>query len=75
MYGVRARVGAAGVSDSARRYPLFECACGCGQTLTTLDKRGRPRQFISGHNGRGTVVRLNLARDAARAYFKVEAQS
>ena len=28
------------------------CACGCGAFLETPDKKGRPRQFISGHNVR-----------------------
>jgi len=28
------------------------CACGCGTTLTSLDRWNRPRRYISGHNGR-----------------------
>lgn len=26
------------------------CECGCGQELDPVDKYGRPRRFISGHN-------------------------
>src|SRR6185437_6716082 len=26
------------------------CACGCGSTFSTLDSRGRPRRFQTGHN-------------------------
>lgn len=28
------------------------CACGCGQTLLRYDSTGRPRRYISGHNGK-----------------------
>src|SRR5215510_4528100 len=38
------RVGAANL--------LIECKCGCGQSLPTYDERGRPRQYIHGHNNR-----------------------
>jgi hypothetical protein len=32
------------------------CACGCGRSLLSCDKRGRPRRFIHGHqNGKGMV--------------------
>lgn len=30
----------------------IECACGCGVLLDELDKYGRKRKYISGHNGR-----------------------
>lgn len=32
--------------------PTIECACGCGKTLSKYDASGRPRRFVSGHNGR-----------------------
>lgn len=28
------------------------CACGCGQEFDLYDALGRPRRFITGHNGR-----------------------
>lgn len=31
---------------------IIKCACGCGTQLEKFDKYGRPREFISGHNGR-----------------------
>lgn len=40
---------------TSRKYDendLIECACGCKEQLTRLDKEGRKREFISGHNGR-----------------------
>lgn len=38
-----------------RRKPreIIPCACGCGEFLITPDKKGRPRQYIHGHNQRG----------------------
>lgn len=29
-----------------------KCACGCGRKFIRKDKYGRPRRFVSGHNGR-----------------------
>lgn len=29
----------------------IRCACGCGRSLAKFDVDGRPRRFISGHNG------------------------
>ena len=29
------------------------CACGCGVRFENLDKKGRPRTFLWGHNNRG----------------------
>ena len=29
-----------------------QCECGCGGTLYIFDNYGRPRKYISGHNGR-----------------------
>lgn len=31
---------------------LVDCACGCGEKLEPVDKYGRDRRFISGHNNR-----------------------
>lgn len=31
---------------------LIQCACGCGQNLISVDKKGRDRKFIHGHNAR-----------------------
>lgn len=28
------------------------CACGCGQSFTPIDARGRPRKFVAGHHKR-----------------------
>ena len=33
-------------------HPTSSCGCGCGAT-TNLDKRGRPRRYVQGHNRRG----------------------
>lgn len=30
----------------------IKCQCGCGESLLRFDNRGRPRQFVSGHNSR-----------------------
>lgn len=30
---------------------LINCACGCGETLESVDSRGRTRGLIRGHNG------------------------
>src|SRR5215510_10390677 len=30
-----------------------ECACGCGTLIEPIDKKNRPRRFISGHNSFG----------------------
>jgi hypothetical protein len=32
---------------------MVECACGCGEVLDETDNRGRARQYLHGHNGRG----------------------
>lgn len=32
------------------RDAMTTCACGCGTTMTRLDRAGRPRRFVSGHN-------------------------
>lgn len=31
---------------------LIACACGCGITIEPMDRWGRSRKFVSGHNGR-----------------------
>lgn len=32
--------------------PKINCACGCGISFDKFDAEGRPRKFISGHNGK-----------------------
>lgn len=32
--------------------PVIACACGCGETFLKFDRGGRPRRFVTGHNGR-----------------------
>lgn len=32
--------------------PWRPCECGCGTSIRRFDRGGRPRRFISGHNGR-----------------------
>lgn len=32
---------------------MIKCACGCGQELVSVDKKGRDRKYIHGHNARG----------------------
>lgn len=34
------------------RNPLILCGCGCLVTFRLYDRFGRPRRFVSGHNGR-----------------------
>ena len=29
------------------------CCCGCGKLINIVDKRGRPRRFLTGHGGKG----------------------
>lgn len=51
------------LNDAAakRRIPRIEvlCACGCGVTLITPHRKGRPRRFIQGHNRTGQHWRWN----------------
>jgi hypothetical protein len=35
--------------------PMIECACGCGRRIKAVNRFGRPRQFVNGHNGRKYV--------------------
>lgn len=35
-----------------REAPYIECACGCGAQIKNVDRYGRPKKFISGHNVR-----------------------
>lgn len=30
----------------------IECACGCGERITSIDDHGEPRKYIRGHNSR-----------------------
>ncbi len=32
--------------------PTVICVCGCGESFLKFDKCGRPRRYVSGHNGR-----------------------
>lgn len=32
--------------------PMVQCACGCGEDMKSVDDYGRPKRFITGHNGR-----------------------
>ena len=34
---------------------ISKCACGCGTVLECLDKYGRLRRFVHGHNGAGRL--------------------
>ena len=34
---------------------VSKCACGCGTSLEPLDKYGRFRRFVHGHNGTGRL--------------------
>lgn len=43
--------------------PLVACACGCGEMFRRFDTGGRPRKFVSGHNGH--VREMPTARSAA----------
>lgn len=43
--------------DSRRRMPgepnpIVSCECGCGSTFERYDSGKRPRQYVSGHNGK-----------------------
>lgn len=35
-----------------QKNPRVACACGCGHSFDRFDRSGRPRRFVSGHNGR-----------------------
>lgn len=51
------------LSDAARsrRKPRLEiqCKCGCGQMIVSVDKKGRPKEFVQGHNAKGKTWRWN----------------
>jgi len=32
--------------------PTIDCLCGCGEKIKSVDEYGRPKGFVSGHNGR-----------------------
>src|SRR5205807_745346 len=34
---------------------LKECECGCSTIIGTRNRWGRPQQYLSGHNGRGSL--------------------
>lgn len=41
---------------SEPHYHIF-CGCGCGETLSPRDSKGRCRRFVHGHNQRGNTWR------------------
>jgi hypothetical protein len=51
--------------ETIKREEIIECGCGCGQSFSRYDNKGRVRIFISGHNGRGikTAKRISLICD------------
>ena len=40
----------------------ISCACGCGNLISPMDKKGRPRKFISGHNSKLVAPRGMLGK-------------
>ncbi len=46
---------------------LVPCACGCGDFLSPLDAKGRPRTFLSGHNGKLAKLSDEERRERKRA--------
>ena len=32
--------------------PIIECKCGCGTKIKSMDRYGRKKEFVNGHNGR-----------------------
>lgn len=44
-----------------KKAKTIECACGCGEALISLDKKGRNRRFIQGHNGKTKESRTKFA--------------
>ena len=40
---------------------LIQCACGCGNTLTPFDNRGRGRKFLPSHWSKTTQIIVNCA--------------
>jgi hypothetical protein len=41
-----------GLRLPGEKNPIISCKCGCGEKFSQFDTSGRPRLFISGHNGR-----------------------
>lgn len=41
-----------GLRNPGQANETIACACGCGAELAAFDDQGRPRRFVSGHNGR-----------------------
>lgn len=48
--------------------PLINCACGCGNTFEKYDSSGRPRKFISGHNGHAAPMQLKVLELVGKGY-------
>lgn len=40
------------ISKKYKEAPTIECACGCEKIFKAVDKEGRLRKYISGHNNR-----------------------
>jgi len=53
-----------GIKESKRKYydklylkaPLAPCKCGCGTMTKTMDKWGRKKEYVHGHNRRKQIV-------------------
>jgi len=41
---------------------MIQCKCGCGNTLTPFDSKGRPRQYLRGHYNKGRPKTLEHRR-------------
>lgn len=47
--------------------PVVSCECGCGNSLLRYDEFGRPRKYISGHNGSSDGVILALLEESPKS--------
>jgi hypothetical protein len=43
--------------------PEVECACGCGRKIKSVDRYGRPKSYVSGHNTRKYADRKQYVRE------------
>lgn len=43
--------------------PMIKCACGCGIDIKAMDKYGRGKKFVNGHNGRKYEDRTQFKRE------------
>ncbi len=53
----RHRTAGSTLRNPSESNPSVPCACGCGECITTFDRFGRRRRFVSGHNLRVSEVR------------------